>query len=130
MLIPLGGQCTFEQCRQLGELLARVIVPRLPDIATTSVHPATAAAASTSTSCRTATASCSSRPSASARCRARRCRRRSLWDEVDDGLDPRAFTIRTVPGRMQAFGRDPLSPVLTQQPDLQTALSRLAARLG
>ena len=35
VLIPLGGLCTFEQCKQLGELLARVVAGRLPDIATT-----------------------------------------------------------------------------------------------
>jgi bifunctional non-homologous end joining protein LigD len=49
---------------------------------------------------------------------------------VDETLDIRAFTIKTLPGRMSVFGRDPLAPVLTQKPDLVTALARLAARLG
>jgi hypothetical protein len=31
---------------------------------------------------------------------------------------------------MSVFGRDPLAPVLSEKPDLQTALERLAARLG
>jgi hypothetical protein len=48
---------------------------------------------------------------------------------ADEALDIRALTIRTLPGRMSVFGRDPLAPVLTQKPDLVTALARLAARL-
>ena len=32
--IPLGRQCTYEQSRTLGELLARVVVAELPEIAT------------------------------------------------------------------------------------------------
>src|SRR5213596_683115 len=34
VLLPLGRQCTYEQCRQLGGLLARVIATQLPEIAT------------------------------------------------------------------------------------------------
>src|SRR6266566_3469524 len=34
VLIPLGRQCTYEQSRTLGGLLARVIAAELPDIAT------------------------------------------------------------------------------------------------
>ena len=34
LLVPLGRQCTHEQSRSLGELLARCLVGRLPDIAT------------------------------------------------------------------------------------------------
>ena len=34
VLVPLGRQCTYEQSRQLGELLARVIVAAEPEIAT------------------------------------------------------------------------------------------------
>jgi bifunctional non-homologous end joining protein LigD len=52
-----------------------------------------------------------------------------LWDEVDETLDLRRFTIRTVPERMATFGHDPMAPVLTQRPDLVTAIGRLAARL-
>ncbi len=40
ILIPLTGQFTFEQSRILGELLGRVIVKQLPDIATVVRNPA------------------------------------------------------------------------------------------
>src|SRR5438309_1785677 len=34
VLLPLGRQCTYEQSRQLGGLLARVIATQVPEIAT------------------------------------------------------------------------------------------------
>ena len=34
VLLPLGRQCTYEESRSLGELLARVLVSGLPEIAT------------------------------------------------------------------------------------------------
>ena len=40
-----------------------------------------------------------------------------LWDEVDDTLELRRFTMKTLPERMSVFGRDPLAPVLTEKPD-------------
>jgi bifunctional non-homologous end joining protein LigD len=129
VLVPLGGMLTFEQCRQLGELLARVVAGRLPQIATTirlpndrggrvyvdylqNGHGKLLAAPFTA------------RPVPGALCSAP-----LLWDEVDETLDLRRFTIRTLPERMSVFGRDPLAPVLTERPDLVTALARLSARL-
>ncbi len=129
VLVPLGGLCTFEQCRQLGELLARVTAGRLPDIATTirlpndrggrvyidflqNGHGKLLAAPFTA------------RPVPGALCSAP-----LLWEEVDETLELRRFTIKTLPERMSVFGRDPLAPVLTRKPDLVTALARLSARL-
>ena len=34
LLVPLGGQCTYEQCRLLAQLLARTVVDEMPDDAT------------------------------------------------------------------------------------------------
>jgi bifunctional non-homologous end joining protein LigD len=129
VLVPLGGLCTFDQCKQLGELLARVVAGRLPEIATTvrlpndrggrvyvdflqNGHGKLLAAPFTA------------RPVPGALCSAP-----LLWDEVDETLELRRFTIRTLPERMSAFGHDPLAPVLTERPDLVTALARLSARL-
>ena len=129
VLVPLGGLCTFDQCKQLGELLARVVAGRLPEIATTirlpndrggrvyvdflqNGHGKLLAAPFTA------------RPVPGALCSAP-----LLWDEVDETLDIRRFTIRTLPERMSVFGHDPLAPVLTQKPDLVRALARLSARL-
>ena len=129
VLIPLGRGCTYEQSRSLGELLARVICEEHGEIATTvrtvgnrggrvyvdylqnghgrllvspfSVRPLPGAPVSTPL----------------------------LWKEVRRGLDPRAFTIRTLVPRVRRMKHDPLRPVLEVSPDLEAALERLAARL-
>jgi bifunctional non-homologous end joining protein LigD len=129
VLIPLGRQCTYEQSRTLGGLLARVIASQLPDIATVtrqvqkrggkvyldyvqnghgrllvapfSARPLPGAPASTPLS----------------------------WSEVTPTLDIRAFTIRTVPDRMGKLEQDPLLGVLDEKPDLVAALQRLQAKL-
>lgn len=130
VLVPLGGRCTYDQCRTLGELMARVVCDREPEIATTAraigsrggrlyvdllqnghgkllvspycVRPLPGAPVST--------------PLA--------------WSEVDGRLDPRTLTIKTLPARLAGMKEDPLGPVLTEAPDLGRALARLAGRLG
>ena len=129
VLIPLGGQCRYEEARTLGELLARVISAELPDISTLtrqvsrrggkvyidylqigagrlivapfSVRPLPGAPVSTPL----------------------------RWSEVNEKLDIRRFTIRNLPERMQELKGDPLREVLTLSPDLGKALERLSAKL-
>jgi bifunctional non-homologous end joining protein LigD len=129
VLIPLGGQCTFEQARGLAELLARVVEAEHGEIATTarslaerrgrvyidflqnghgrllvaplSVRPLPGAPVSTPLS----------------------------WREVSPRLDPAKFTIRTVPRRLRRLQSDPLLAVLEQRPDLHSVLARLAERV-
>lgn len=48
-----------------------------------------------------------------------------LWDEVNDSLDPKAFTIRTALDRMERVGNDPVAPVLDLKPDLTQVLGQL-----
>jgi bifunctional non-homologous end joining protein LigD len=126
VMIPLAGQLSWDECRSFGELLARVLVGELPEIATVtrqvsrrggkvyvdylqnvegqlivapfSVRPLPGAPVSTPLE----------------------------WREVTAKLDIRKFTIRTVPKRLQRTGRDPLRDVLTAQPDLAAALAALA----
>jgi bifunctional non-homologous end joining protein LigD len=50
-----------------------------------------------------------------------------VWDEVNDSLDPRAFTIRTGVERMEKLGADPVLPVLEAKPDLAQVLDQLAS---
>jgi bifunctional non-homologous end joining protein LigD len=129
VLIPLGGQCRYEEARSLGELLARVISSELPEISTLtrqvsrrggkvyidylqigagrlivapfSVRPLPGAPVSTPL----------------------------RWNEVNEKLDIRSFTIRNLPARMQKLRRDPLRDVLELKPDLGDALERLSSRL-
>ncbi|HEX5136304.1 MAG TPA: DNA ligase D [Planctomycetota bacterium] len=128
VLLPLGGQCTYEQSRTLGEVLARAVERRVPSIATTerviskregrvyldylqnghgkllvgpySVRPLPGAPVSTPLS----------------------------WSEVTAKLDPSRFTIRTVPARLKRKKKDPLLGVLSDKPDLPAALAKLAKR--
>jgi bifunctional non-homologous end joining protein LigD len=130
VLMPTGGRLDFDQTRQLAELLAGVLVARLPAIATTarslrarrgkvyidalqngrgkllvapySVRPRPGAPVSTPLQ----------------------------WQEVNDDLDVRAFNLRTVPPRLRALKEDPLLPVLDLEPDLERSLALLAERLA
>lgn len=129
-LVPLGRQCTYEQSRTLGGLLARVAAAELPDIATITrqvqkrggkvyidyvqnghgrllVAPYTARAL----------------PGAPVSMPLE-------WREVTARLDIRKHTIKTARARMRSLKSDPLLPVLTEQPDLIGALEQLHARLG
>jgi bifunctional non-homologous end joining protein LigD len=129
VLLPLGGACTHDESRALGELVARAVERRLPRIATTeriiearkgrvyldylqngegktivaaySVRPVPGATVSTPL----------------------------RWSEVGPALDPRAFTLRTVPRRAQELGDDPALAVLSIEPDLPAILGRLANEL-
>ena len=131
VLIPLGQQIDYEQSRMLGNLLARVVVGELPEIATVTralrsregkvyvdflqnasgqllvapfcVRPVPEAAVSTPL----------------------------RWSEVTNKLDIRKHTIKTVPARMKRLkGGDPLLGVLDDKPDLMGALGRLAGGSG
>jgi bifunctional non-homologous end joining protein LigD len=130
VLVPLGGQCTFEQCKQLGELLARVVAGRLPEIATTIRLPGDRGGRVyidflQNGHGKLLAAPFTARPVPGALCSAP-----LLWDEVDETLELEQFTIRSLPERMSAFRHDPLAPVLTEKPDLVKAIGRLAARVA
>ena len=129
-MLPLGRQFDYAQSRTLGELLARVAIQEVGDIATVartlearegkvyidflqnrrgqllvapfSVRPVPAAAVSTPLN----------------------------WREVKKGLDIQRFTIRSVPRRLARTREDPLLPVLDLVPDLPAILSRLGTYLN
>ena len=126
VLVPLGRQFTYEQSRDLGQLLALMAVRELERIATVArlprqregkvyvdylqnghgrlivapycVRPLTGAPVSTPLE----------------------------WAEVTDGLSIANHTIRTVPERL-ATRPDPMREVLELRPDLGYSLGRLAA---
>jgi bifunctional non-homologous end joining protein LigD len=127
IMIPLGRQGTYEQSRQLGELLARLVIKELGSAATImrtinkrgekvyidflqnrhgqlivapfSVRPLPGATVSMPL----------------------------VWDEVNDELDPGDYTIRNAVARMESMGTDPVLPVLEERPDLASVLGKLAA---
>jgi bifunctional non-homologous end joining protein LigD len=130
VLIPLGRQCTYEQSRTLGGLLARVVAAELPEIATVTrqVHKRGGKVYLDYVQNghgRLLVAPFSARPLAGAPVSTP-----LTWNEVTETLDIRAFTIRTVPARMKKLKHDPLWPVLGETPDLVGALVKLQSRLG
>lgn len=129
VMLPLAGQITYDQTRALTQLLAKVVVAELPEIATLtrqvhkregkvyldyiqngygrllvapfSVRPLPGAPASTTLD----------------------------WKEVTPKLDIKQFTIKTVPARMKKLKKDPLVGALADKPDLIAVLERLQAKL-
>jgi bifunctional non-homologous end joining protein LigD len=125
VLIPLGQQCTFDQSRTLGELLARVVVAELPGISTIvrQVKGREGKVYLDYLQNRTGqliVAPYSVRPLPGAPV--------SMpleWREVNRKLNIGAHTIVTAPQRMEALGHDPLGGVLEVRPDFAAVLERL-----
>ncbi len=125
VLIPLGGQCTFAQSKQLAGLLAQIVTRQLPDEASIARSPRSRRGkiyidALQNGYGKLLVAPYSVRPLPGAPV--------SMplgWREVNGKLDPRRFTIKTAPARIRRRKADPLAPVLTEQPDLVQALGRL-----
>jgi bifunctional non-homologous end joining protein LigD len=129
VLLPLGRQCTYEQARTLGGLLARVIAAELPEIATITrqvqkrdgrvyldyVQNGHGRLLAAPFSVRPVPGALVSAP--------------LDWKEVGPKLSLAKFSIRTMPARMEKLAGDPLLPVLDLAPDLVAALGRLKARL-
>jgi bifunctional non-homologous end joining protein LigD len=129
VLLPLGRQCTYEQARTLGGLLARVIAAELPDIATITRQVEKRGARVyidyvQNGHGRLLVAPFSARPLPGAP-----VSMPLKWSEVTPKLDIRKFTLETAPARMKKLGEDPLSGVLDLKPDLVHALEQLNDRL-
>jgi len=130
VLLPLGGQCTYEQSRDLALLIARVIEAEHRDICTTA-RAIPRRQGRVYLDCfqnghgKLLAAPYSVRPLPGAPVSAP-----LRWTEVNGRLDLARFTMRTMPARMDKLGGDPVLPVLTERPDLPAALERLAARMA
>ena len=126
ILLPLARQFTYEQSRTLGELLARVVLTELSDIATITRHVSKRGDKVyidylQNRHGQTIVAPFSVRPLPGAPV--------SMpleWHEVDGALDPKNFTIKTALDRMEQLGHDPNAAVLTESPDMARTVERLA----
>jgi bifunctional non-homologous end joining protein LigD len=130
VLVPLGAQCTHEEARDLGLLLANVVEREHGDVATLVRSPIEARRGKVYLDClqngtgKTIAAPFSARPVPGAT-----VSMPLRWSEVNAKLDPRQFTIKSAPARMKKLRRDPMATVLADEPDLAAALERLARRL-
>jgi bifunctional non-homologous end joining protein LigD len=126
ILLPLAKQCTYAQSRQIGELLARIVLQELHEIATITRHITKRGAKVyfdylQNRHGQTIVAPFSVRPLPGAT-----VSMPLTWDEVNDSLDPGTFTIKNVIERMEKLGKDPVAKVLADKPDLNRVLGRLA----
>jgi bifunctional non-homologous end joining protein LigD len=130
VLIPLAQQCTFDQSRTLGELLARLVVAELPEISTI-IRPIKGREGKVyldylqNRTGQLIAAPFSLRPLPGAPV--------SMpleWGEVDGNLDIAAHNIVTAPKRMEKLAQDPLRPVLEVRPDLPAVLERLMGKVN
>ena len=130
ILIPLGGQCTFEQSRQLAGLIAQLVIESHPKIATI-------ARAIDSRDGRVyvdflqnrqgqlLVAPFSVRPLAGAPV--------SMpleWSELSTRNTNERHTIKSAVRRMKRLHQDPMAAVLTDRPILLDALERLSERIA
>jgi bifunctional non-homologous end joining protein LigD len=130
IMVPLARLCTYEQSRTLGELLARVMLREVGDVATITRHVTKRGDKVyldylQNRHGQTIVAPFSVRPLPGAT-----VSMPLRWDEVADGLDPKDYTIRNAVERMEELGADPIAPVLTEVPDLGAVLGRLAKLLS
>jgi bifunctional non-homologous end joining protein LigD len=134
VLLPLGGQATHEQARQLAELLARVVTAELSDIASVARLPHQRKGKvyvdflqNGYGKLLVAPYSVRPRPGAPVSMPL-------TWGQVTRKLSPDRFTLVTAPRMIEKRGKDPLAPVLTRRPDLAAILEELsgivAERLG
>lgn len=129
ILVPLGRQCTYEQCRLLARLLAQVTVSALPEIATVqrSVRARGGrvyidALQNGHGRLLVSPLCLRPRPGATVSMPLR-------WDELTSKLDPTDYDIRNARDRMEQLGEDPFAAVLRERPDLPAALDALARLL-
>jgi bifunctional non-homologous end joining protein LigD len=130
VLIPLGRQLTHPQSVTLAELIAQTLEKQHEKISTTARH-IPSRRGRVYLDCyqnglgKTIAGPFSARPVAGAT-----VSMPLKWSEVNAKLDPAKFTLKSAPARMKRLKQDPLATVLTEKPDLQTALGKLAARLS
>ena len=123
--IPLAAQYTYEQSKQFAEIVARMVNSRLPKITSVERMPAKRQKRiyvdflqNRRGQTMAAVYCVRPRPGATVSTPL-------SWDEVDDKLDPRNFTIRNIGARLKKKG-DLWKPVLGPAADLNRCLARLA----
>ncbi|HKC25553.1 MAG TPA: DNA ligase D, partial [Thermoanaerobaculia bacterium] len=118
VLVPLATRLGYAECRSLAELLARVIVLRLPEIATMVRNPAARGGRVYVDTLQNGHGKLLVSPFSVRPLPGAPVSTPLEWREVNARLDIRKLTIETVPKRLAKAKSDPLLPVLTAVPDL------------
>ncbi len=132
VLVPLGGDARTGEGRQshgtaraLADLLGTLLVLRHPEIATMERVVAKRGPRVYVDTGQTGPTRAIVAPYSVRAVKGAQVSTAIGWDELDAGLDPRAFTIKTVPARIAKRG-DPMKGMLDTQPDVAAAVARLA----
>ncbi len=130
ILIPLGGQLTHEQSRQLAGLIAQWTIAEQPEIATTTRRLAQRQGKVyvdflQNGHGRLLVAPYSVRPFVGAPVSTP-----LRWSEVNASLTPGKFHLGNLAARVGRQKTDPLAGLMETQPDLQTALARLLEQVS
>lgn len=130
ILIPLGARYTHEQSRNLGELLARLVVQQLPSVATVVRSPSKREGKVyidylQNRQGQTIVAPFSVRPLPGAP-----VSMPIQWHEINARLSNSRFTIKNARNRMAQIKQDPLRAILETQTDLGDVLARLNEFVG
>ncbi|MBT8137801.1 MAG: DNA ligase D [Gammaproteobacteria bacterium] len=125
VLIPLGGQCTYEQSKSLAELIAILITRQLPDIATVTRNPAKRGGKVyvdfvQNGHGRTLVSPFSVRPRPGAP-----VSMPLRWNEVRTAHDNSKYHIMNAKRRLQRLRTEPMIEIIDTRPDLVAALARL-----
>ncbi len=126
ILIPLGATCTYEQSRTMGMLIAQVVSRKLPKISTIVRTPSKRGGKVyidyvQNGHGRLLVAPYCVRPLPGAPVSAP-----LRWSEVNGKLTIGNYTIANMPARAKRQRSDPLLPVLSETPDLLSALQKLS----
>jgi bifunctional non-homologous end joining protein LigD len=130
IMVPLGRQLTYAQCRTMGELLARVALRELDPIATITRHVSKRGDKVYLDYLQNRHAQLIVAPFCVRPLPGATVSMPLLWDEVNKDLDPKDFTIKNAVERMESLERDPLLPVLQDKPNLGKVLEKLGGMLG
>jgi len=129
VVVGLRPGYTYEQARMFSEAVARVVVARIPEVATVLRTPAARNGKVYIDYLqlgqgKTIAAPFAVRPQPGAPVSAP-----LKWNELKSNLDPLKFNIKTMPRRMTRLGEDPFLGVLTDQQEIEPALPKVESML-
>jgi bifunctional non-homologous end joining protein LigD len=130
VVVGLAPKYTYDQAKMFSELVAQVVVNRIPKIATINRNPSTRNGRVYIDYLqlghgKTIAATFSVRPVSGAPVSAP-----MTWKELKLSLDPAAYNIKNMPARMSRTKRDPFLDAIEKHASLEDALPHLEALLS
>ncbi len=126
VLIPLARQLTHDQSQTLGELLAKVIVDRYPEIATITRQVRARGSKVYVDYLQNGHGRLIVAPFSARAEQAGSVSMPLKWSEVNKGLANHKYHLGNAVARMKRLKEDPTANMLTDEPDLLAALANLS----